>query len=183
MHGYIHRLITIGTPHYGGHLASILLEHANEEYCVESTNKTIWHKTKCSPELLGPFPLKTIFNFGNLSIEEGGVEALVPNSVAYKHLCQTNVPSYAIAASWIPGADKSHASIEYNYRNITGDPNLDLDADVFKGHNDLQVNITSQLGGLLGQIRTPDSKLPDYSEVYNNTVHYHLLLKNEQDVK
>ena len=29
MQGYIHRLITIGTPHYGGNLAKILIDHQN----------------------------------------------------------------------------------------------------------------------------------------------------------
>ena len=187
MQGYIHRLITIGTPHYGAHLAGVLYNHTNEQYCVEPKNKTIWHETKCTSSLLGPYPLKTIFKLGGLSIEEGGVEALVPGSMAYKHMCQTNISSYAIAASWAPEADKSHKFIEYNYKNITGNPNFDLDIDGFDGtihgNNDLQVNITSQLGGLVGQMRTTNSMLPDRGEVYNNTIHYPLLLKNEQDVK
>jgi hypothetical protein len=74
------------------------------------------------------------------------------------------------------------------YRNITGNPNFDIDLNGFNGtthgNNDLQVNITSQLGGLPIQFRILNSTtLPNQSEVNNNTVHYfNLLNKNDTDV-
>ena len=34
--GYIHRLITIGTPHYVAHLADILFDYRNNWYCIQS---------------------------------------------------------------------------------------------------------------------------------------------------
>ena len=52
---------------------------------------------------------------------------------------------------------------------------FDLDKDGFQGdfegNNDLQVSIFSQTGGLASQFRIPGSPLPDFSEVYSNTVH------------
>ncbi|HEX5186951.1 MAG TPA: hypothetical protein VFV86_08685 [Nitrososphaeraceae archaeon] len=35
MKGYIHRLITIGTPHFGAQLAGILYDHRDKKYCHE----------------------------------------------------------------------------------------------------------------------------------------------------
>lgn len=184
MHGYIHRLITIGTPHYGGQLAKILLDHQNEKYCINKDNITIWEKPICDSHNITLLePLKDIFNkydFKN-QIDKGGVEALAPGSKAYSNMCQTNVPSHAIAGSWVPKANDSHNFIQWMYRNITHNPQFDLDINGFNGtrhgDNDLQVNITSQLGGLPIHFRIPNSSiLPDKSEVYYNTVHYPDLL-------
>ena len=36
MKGSIHRLVTIGTPHFGAHLSEILYEHRNDWYCFKS---------------------------------------------------------------------------------------------------------------------------------------------------
>jgi hypothetical protein len=91
----------------------------------------------------------------------------------------------AIAASWSPKANNSYNDTQSLYRNITGNPNFDLDINGFNGithgNNDLQVNITSQLGGLPIHFIIPNSStLPNQSEVYNNTIHYYLLLdKND----
>ena len=120
--------------------------------------------------------LKTLFEQDyQRPIEKGGIEALAPGSIAYNHLCETNVTSYAIAGSWAPKATNSHSSIEIFYRTITGNIFFDLDKDgfqgYFEGNNDLQVSIDSQVGGLASQFRIPGSPLPDFSEVYSNTVH------------
>jgi hypothetical protein len=65
--------------------------------------------------------------------------------------------------------------MEIFYRTILGNLLFDLDKDgfqgYFEGNNDLQVNIFSQTGGLASQFRIPGSPLPDFSEVYGNTVH------------
>ena len=77
---------------------------------------------------------------------------MAPGSLAYKRMCETNVPSYAIAGNWAPKAVTGHTFIKNMYRNIIGNPNFDLDIDGFngtkQGNNDLQVTIESQLGGL-----------------------------------
>jgi len=180
--GYIHRLITIGTPHFGGHLAGFLITNQNNEYCSDSSGHLLL-KTLCNPTQLKK--LNDIFAQLGLSITKGGVDALIPGSSAYSKMCQTNISSYAIAASWAPNAKNSYNDIQYMYRNITGNPNFDIDINGFNGtthgNNDLQANITSQLGGLPIQFRIPDSTtLPNQSEVYNNTVHYfNLLDKND----
>lgn len=145
--GSIHRLITIGTPHYGAHLAAILFDYQNNWYCIQSN--VIIHPSLCLPQYLKQ--LKTIFEQDyNSPIDKGGVEALTPGSIAYDRLCQTNVPSYAIGGSWTSKATNSHSSMEIFYRTILGYLLFDLDKDGFQGYfegdNDLQVNIFSQTG-------------------------------------
>ena len=181
MQGYIHRLITIGTPHYGGNLASILNANKDIEYCID--HGIVLHQQTCEKK----YTLKDIFASTplKLRIDKGGVEALVPGSKAYSDMCQTNVPSYAIAASWSPNANNSYRDIQNLYRNITDNQKFDLDINGFngttRGNNDLQVNLTSQLGDLPIQWRIPNSSiLPNQSEAYNNTVHY-VLLYNTTD--
>jgi hypothetical protein len=184
MEGYIHRLITIGTPHFGGQLAKILLDHKNDWYCVNSLG-VLLYPTECLANTLQQ--LKTIFaNVYGLPIDKGGVEGLVPGSTAYMHLCRTNVTSYAIAGSWAPGASNSRLDEAVLHKNILGNPFFDLDRDGFQGNmgnNDLQVNLTSQVGGLDSQFRLPsNSTIPNQSEVYPSTVHSSLLIHGDQNV-
>src|SRR6476620_7682035 len=47
MHGYIHRLITVGTPHYGGGLAKFLIDNENNTYCVSSFPPYVFSKLAC----------------------------------------------------------------------------------------------------------------------------------------
>jgi hypothetical protein len=167
MKGSIHRLITLGTPHFGGHMARYVYEHREDLYCWDGVS--IKPPEICSE----PKPLKTIYrdNF-TTAIDEGGIESLIPNSTAYSRLCQTNVSSYAIAGNWKPHAIKSHNITQQTYRDIIHNSTFRLDEDGFHDDNDLAVNITSQLGGLPKQIRQPDGDdIPNKSSVYNNTVH------------
>ena len=157
MQGYVHHLITIGTPHYGGQLATILINNQNEEYCVSSFQPFVFNTLECG--FFPTEPLKTIFDDEfDLPIDKGGVKALIPNSNAYLHVCQTNVPSYAIAGRWAPNADTSHFFEELLYKNILYNPLFNLDITGFDGsslgNNDLQVSITSQGGGLNGKFRS-----------------------------
>src|SRR6476646_6419594 len=47
MQGYIHHLITIGTPHYGGDLARILIDLQNDDYCVPQNSKIVLNPLEC----------------------------------------------------------------------------------------------------------------------------------------
>ena len=90
--------------------------------------------------------LKTIFNNTyKVPFDQGGVKALIPGSIAYSHLCQTNVTSYAIAGRWNPKATVSHVVQEGLYRNIIENGNFDLDKDGFNDQNDLVVSVKSHL--------------------------------------
>jgi hypothetical protein len=123
--------------------------------------------------------LKTIYSdklFLSSPLDKGAIEALTPGSAAFSRLCQTNVPSYAIAGSWAPSAFGSHGAIEGLFKNILGDPLFDLEIDGFQGNfqgnNDLQVNLTSQIGGLQGEFRQlASTDVPNQSAVYPNTIH------------
>ena len=58
------------------------------------------------------------------------------------------------------------------FRNILGNPFFSLDRDGFHEDNDLQVSISSQLGGLDGKHRrSKDKNPPKYGAIYMNTLH------------
>jgi pimeloyl-ACP methyl ester carboxylesterase len=182
MKGYIHRLITIGTPHFGGQLAEPLYSHLNDRYCYVPATKVIIFPAGCQfdPIDFELMQLKAIYkNELHAPVDAGGVEALIPGSIAYSHLCQTNVKSYAIVGSWGPNAVASHFLMESLFKNLLGDPTFNLDIDGFRGNfqgdNDLQVNLTSQAGGLHTVFPISNNPkhdaLPNESKGYNNTVH------------
>lgn len=106
---------------------------------------------------------------------------MIPNSIAYSHLYQTNVKSYAIAGGYRPNATKSHDSQETYYGSIVDRDYFNLDKDAFDNcDNDLVVSITSQLGGLPKQIRQPDNNdIPNHSAIYCNTVHERFYIKGD----
>jgi hypothetical protein len=189
MKGSIHRLITIGTPHFGGHLSKFLYEHRDDWYCLDGIQITPARTCKVQPK-----KLRTIYadNY-KTPIDKGAVEALIPKSDAYSHLYQTNVKSYAIAGSWKPNANDSHESQKRDYRVITDDLAFNLDGkDSFNDENDLVVSVTSQLGGLGGfpyQIRQAETNnppneenIPNKSAVYPNTVHASIMIKDGKEV-
>lgn len=200
MEGSIHRLLTIGTPHFGAHLAKILYDHRDDWYCFDPTIKPFKPTTKAVIFPIGCqfdldnfefMQLKTIYANKFLSpIDKGGVEALIPRSTAYSHLCQTNVSSYAIAGTWAPDAFASHQITEGLFKNILGNPLFDLDTDGFQGqgdfegNNDLQINLTSQVGGLHSAFRKPnDNNIPNESAVYLSTVHGSFLIPDHDEKK
>jgi pimeloyl-ACP methyl ester carboxylesterase len=177
MKGSIHRLITIGTPHFGGPLSKFLYDCRDYWYCVEGINLSAARTCKVQPK-----KLRTIYsdNF-KLPIDKGVIEALIPGSNAYSHLSQTNIKSYAIAGSYKPNATESHKCQELYYKNIVDSDDFNLDRDAFDNcDNDLLVSVTSQLGGLPKQIRHPNSDdIPKHSAVYHNTVHEQFFVNND----
>jgi pimeloyl-ACP methyl ester carboxylesterase len=185
MKGSIHRLITIGTPHFGGHLSKFLYDHRDDWYCIDGTDITPARTCKVQPK-----KLRTIYADIHSHIDKGAAEALVPKSIAYSHLYQTNVKFYAIAGSWKPNANDSHESQERNYRVITDDLAFNLDGkDSFNDENDLVVSVTSQLDGLPYQIRQPENKnppneenIPNKSAVYPNTLHASFMIRHDTNV-
>jgi pimeloyl-ACP methyl ester carboxylesterase len=177
--GSIRRLITIGTPHFGGHLSELLYDHRDDWYCLDGIQITPARTCKVEPK-----KLRTIYADFKTPIDKGAVEALVPGSDAYSHLCQTNVKSYAIAGSWKSDAPVSHEYKEWEYKIITDDLAFNLDGkDGFNDENDLVVSVKSQLGGLLNQTRQSDpNDIPNKSAVYPNTVHASFLIRHDTHV-
>jgi hypothetical protein len=166
MKGSIHRFITIGTPHFGGNLSKILDDYSDHLYCLVGCE--IKPPTQNCEGQLGD--LKTYFKAK--PIDQGGVKALIPGSIAFSHLCQTNVTSYAIAGHWEPNATNSYDFIENLYKSITENNKFNLTKDGFNDQNDLLVSVSSQLGGLPNQTRQPDNNdIPNNSSVYSNVVH------------
>lgn len=185
MKGSIHRLITIGTPHFGGHLSKFLYDHRDKIYCFDGIQMNPAQDCKVEPK-----KLRTIYDDNFKSpIDKGAVEGMIPESDAYSHLCQTNVKSYAIAGSWKPNAKHSHESQERDYRCIIDKFSFNLDTDGFHDDNDLVVSVTSQLGGLPCQFRQigsnnipTDDEIPNKSAVYPNTVHASSMIKGDNNV-
>jgi pimeloyl-ACP methyl ester carboxylesterase len=185
MKGSIHRLITIGIPHFGGPLSKFLYQHHDDWYCTDGIQIT--PALTCEVE---PKKLRTIYadNF-NFHIDKGGVEALIPGSNGYSHLYQTNVKSYAIAGTWKSHAKDSHEKAktshekqEEYYGIIINNENFNLEKDGFDGEddNDLVVSVKSQLGGLPHQIRQPGKNdIPDKGALYCNTVHDDFYIKDK----
>jgi hypothetical protein len=76
----------------------------------------------------------------------------------------------------------SHKDLEEYYRNILGNPFFSLDRDGLYGDNDLQVSVSSQLGGLDGKRRRSVGKNPPkYGAIYKNTLHSSLFKKDDND--
>ncbi len=177
--GSIHRLITIGTPHFGGPLSRFLYEHIDDWYFYDGIKPNRYRIEKVDPK-----KLRDIYSDLKISIDKGAIEALIPNSIAYSHLHQTNVKSYAIAGNYRPNATKSHDYQEAYYIAVVDPTDFDLDKDAFEGcDNDLLVSITSQLGGLTKQIRQQNSNdVPNHSAIYCNTVHVELFIKGNDNI-
>ncbi|HKR72937.1 MAG TPA: hypothetical protein VJR94_02380 [Candidatus Nitrosocosmicus sp.] len=177
MKGQIRRLITIGTPHFGADLAEILYRLKDKWYSyMQQENKGTftapWNSNYGKDYDYETLQLKEIYSYTLTRIDEGAVKALAPRSAAYSNLLPTSVKSYAIAGKWMPDATMSHTVMEEYYRNIQGNPFFSLDKDGFKGDNDLQVSVSSQLGGLDGKCRrSEDKNPPKYGAIYENTIH------------
>jgi pimeloyl-ACP methyl ester carboxylesterase len=179
MKGSIHRLITIGTPHFGGPLSRFLYDRSDYWYFFYDGKPN-----RCRTGKVEPKKLRTIYSDANIHIDKGAIEALIPNSIAYSHLQPTNVKSYAIAGSYKPNAANSHDSQESYYKAVEDSDDFNLDKDAFDDcENDLLVSISSQLGGLPQQIRQPDGEdPPKQSAIYCNTVHSGFYLKDDDSI-
>ncbi len=116
--------------------------------------------------------MKTIYNdIYHLPIIDGGIDALIPHSTAYSHMCPTSVKSYAIVGSWGQADANSQSIQQWLFRDITRNSALDLDQDIFHGQNDLLVSVKSQAGGLPSTVVHPGQHLPDKSALYPDTIH------------
>lgn len=179
MKGSIHRLITIGTPHFGGPLSKFLYDHRDDRYCFDE-NGEILPAEKC----YAPIQLESSYENRNIPIDQGGVKSLIPGSDAYSHLRQTNVKSYALAGTWKPKASLSHEYQESYYGTATNNDDFNLEGDGFDGEddNDLMVSVKSQLGGLPHQIRQPGKNgIPNRGALYPNTIHASFLKRDDKD--
>jgi len=155
MKGQIRRMITIGSPHFGAGLAGILYRLKDNWYSYNEPFIALWNSIyeKEKDSKYKRLQLKNIYSKKKSSLDKGAVESLAPDSAAYYNLCPTNVKSYAIAGSWKPDATTSYEIMEEYFRNILGNPFFSLDRDGFHEDNDLQVSVSSQLGGLDGKHR------------------------------
>ena len=123
-----------------------------------------------------PQTLETIYNKLSAPIERR-YSGISPRQHSYSHLCQTNVKSYAITGSWRPFAITSHTGLDVFFKIVTNNTQYSIDNDAYRGDNDLQVNVTSQLDGLkpIMYRQSADVSILDRSEVYPNTVHSSIL--------
>jgi hypothetical protein len=85
-----------GTPHFGGPLSKFVHDHSDDWYFFDSIKLN-----RCRAGKVEPKKLRTIYSdIFTYPIDKGAIEALIPGSIAYSRLHQTNVKSYAIAGTY-----------------------------------------------------------------------------------
>ncbi|MBW3622650.1 MAG: hypothetical protein KY468_04490, partial [Armatimonadetes bacterium] len=146
--GWVHRLITVGTPHYG------------------SPHATLMYDLRDTPIL---FPGSRVVTLNDLSthllnqpLDQGAIEALRPGSDAYKHLGEARVPAHAVVGTWETNAGGSLNAMQFLLDLLTQGA-TDLTALFGEASHDLIVGATSQYGGLPRNGTT--------ATLYRDTVH------------
>jgi len=136
--GWIHRLITIGTPHLGSPNAQLLWDHRND---------VIINFGNVSPGAT-PFTVTDFMSLLGRPVDQGAIEALRPGSDALRHITATCVPSHAIAGVWHPGGIASHNAQQELGKILTRDVTFELDGPLGFGgpEHDVIVPLDSQLG-------------------------------------
>lgn len=154
--GYVHKLITLGTPHLGSPVAKFLWDH-------KDTN--IW-----AAEVLGEIVLKvpaliTVREALALAGKPLGSchEAFVPGSDALRALTNTPVKCFAITGDYAP--DDNSGYYELNTLIHLIDPVTPSLDNLFNDRHDLIVAETSQKGGLSS----------GFTATYPTTVHSAIL--------
>jgi probable HAF family extracellular repeat protein len=154
--GWIHRFITMGTPHQGTGLANLLWGHRDDLYVFEipDLGVIVTH-------------LHNIMDLFKRPIDQGAIEALSIGSTALQDLqsnCNSTkpVPWHAIAGDWAPDGIYSSTAWELSLKIIAQNPLLTLNS-VFGGPNDLYVPVWSQYDGL--------SQGASNTSYYSDTVH------------
>ena len=153
--GFVHRLITIGTPHHGSGIAKILWDHRDDPVTIKDplTGVSI------------SIPLRDVFALIDKPIDQGAVEGFINNplSLALSNIQMTPVKAHAIVARWSPDATASHLVLQTLVQYVTH--SLDsLEDQAFSGSdNDTIVEAPSQFGGL-----TPGSPPTSFDQ---STIH------------
>jgi hypothetical protein len=160
-------------------LSKFLYDHSDDWYFYDGIKPNRCRAGKCEPK-----KLRTIYSDDfKFPIDKGAIEALIPGSVAYSRLHQTNVRSYAIAGTYRPDAKVSQSSQESYYKTIVDPEHFNLDKVFDDSDYDLLVSVTSQLGGLPKHIRDPNSNdIPIHSAVYHNTVHEKFFVREDDGI-
>jgi|GEM_PF-6624253 len=136
--GYIHKLITIGTPHLGSPLGPLLYEQAGTIAQSKDFNLT----------------LSAVLSLANMRIgsAQRDFNPDISKNPALQHISKTkNLLAHSIVGNWQPDAAKSFAVMNALTSTILG---KEL-KEVFSGEdNDLIVGIKSQAGGLTDNATT-----------------------------
>lgn len=164
--GYVHKLITLGTPHLGSPLGPFLYDRRNN---------FIWVVPLVTNAILKvPFSI-TLGQAMALAGQPIGSahEAFAPGSAAYQALSSTNVKSFAVAGSYMPNETTGYHDLTTLLNVIQiAPPSLD---NLIGDDHDLIVGVKSQKGGLSSNNvgfypNTVHSKVLRESDVYGNQI-------------
>lgn len=125
--GTVHKLITLGTPHYGSPLANILWNRRNEKILFTTVQEAFQKQGK------------TIST---------GVRDLGENSDGFKYLDETKAKCYAIIGNYKPGEVKAYNDFNSTVKLINDAKDTRTLDQIFQEDHDLIVGVTSQLGGI-----------------------------------
>lgn len=140
--GYVHKLITLGTPHLGSPLGGYAWDHRNDPIDLYVYQTTLGDA------------------LAYLKMPVGSVHpALQPGSPDLLSIQQSNVKSFAIVGNYKPDETDLYDGLNYVLKKF--DKSI-TSLDAFLGEdNDAIVGITSQQGGLAST----------YSQTFSNTAH------------
>jgi len=131
--GWVHRLITIGTPHLGSPLAKIIWDNRNVGVSITTGESNT---------------VGNLLASAGMPVDQGAIEGFIPGSIALSHLQATKVKSHAIVATWAPGAVASATTLQTALQILTTDISLDVNMVFGESDYDLIVGSTSEYGGL-----------------------------------
>ncbi|MEO5998164.1 MAG: hypothetical protein ABIN89_15575 [Chitinophagaceae bacterium] len=135
--GTIHKLITVGTPHLGTPLASVLWNHKLDQ--VNSWEKYLRMEGVNVNAILQLYQK----DVGTVFLD------LQPNSDGLKAIKETKVKAHAITGNWKGGQAEAYNHWNTFIKDVVNDGLQPIDA-IIGEDNDLISGITSQRGGLTG---------------------------------
>ena len=163
--GTVHRLITIGTPHFGSELAQAVYENRKKIVWIDPGACVPLFIT-CTPDI-DAVRLEDLLKAANKPVTEGGAQALVPFSDAYLALAASALPVHGIVATWRGGigadglrAAAAKSALDELVSIATG---RELSQVFGTTEHDTIVSIPSQIGSL--------SSMPGARTGFTQTIH------------
>jgi pimeloyl-ACP methyl ester carboxylesterase len=164
--GYVHKLITIGSPHGGSPLAKILLD--NKDRVVRTGIFIIFPYSLTVDGVFKHISRKTGIIY---DLNGGALRDLIPSSDALKALKETRVKSHMIVGSYLPSNQKNYSTLDKLVTLVSGNSsNL---ANLLGDDHDLVVSSASQKGGI--------HKTSDFT-VFQNTIHTQIEAEDELSI-
>lgn len=170
--GYIHRLITIATPHSGTRMGTFLYEHKDDLVWLGPQAVTLdYFMTSVSPHI-------PIFGSGPCPLDKGAVRDQSWQSEMIKSMPETRVPCHAIGGIWLRSAWTSYLEIDLALHWITHDLFFGIPQVFNQPFGFLNHDMTVELESAMGQaenLTTDAQGIPlndkKFVTIFPNVVH------------